>query len=282
MFRHRGLIGTQQHILWQLETSYKTGLKAITAEGGAVVTFPFSVKTDGTPIGPVKVLTGRQAPPEGATVLDADRALSACIAAATHGSSVEVEFYRVFRPRSVMIEQPPPSSPHMQDYLYVVAGMRELGYSTTQKVVNCADHGDGTCRRRWFLLCLRNKGAIRWPEPLAVFKMPASVLDDPKTVCLGRYVPKGAARFVPRQPGHNRPEPTKARKLGYHTVAGVHDDRSLRVYDPLYPLPSATSTMSMRHLGSPGGLVRNFCGDYQVSGRPSPNCRDRGGRKPGT
>ena len=77
------LIGTQQHILWQLETSYKTGLKAITAEGGAVVTFPFSVKTDGTPIGPVKVLTGRQAPPEGATALDADRALSACIAAAT-------------------------------------------------------------------------------------------------------------------------------------------------------------------------------------------------------
>jgi hypothetical protein len=62
-----------------------------------------------------------------------------------------------------------------------------------------------------------------------------------------------------------RQPPTKARKLGYYTVAGVHDDRSLRVYDPLYPLPSATSTMSMRHLGSPGGLVRNFCGDYQVS-----------------
>ena len=77
------LIGTQQHILWQLETSYKTGLKTITTEGGAVVTFPFSVKTDGTPIGPVKVLTGRQAPPEGETALDADGALSACIAAAT-------------------------------------------------------------------------------------------------------------------------------------------------------------------------------------------------------
>ena len=201
-----------------------------------------------------------------------------------HLFTKQVEFYRVFRPRSVMIEQPPPSSPHMQDYLYVVAGMRELGYSTTQKVVNCADHGDGTCRRRWFLLCLRNKGAIRWPEPLAVFKMAASILDDPKTVCLGRYVPKGAARFVPRHPGNNRneqrrfqegsarpyqppyrQEPTRARKLGYYTVHGVHEDRALRVYDPLYPLPSATSTMSMRHLGSPGGLVRNFCGDYQVS-----------------
>jgi hypothetical protein len=77
------LIGTQQHILWQLETSYKTGLKTITAKNGVAVTFPFSVKTDGTPIGPVKVLTGRQAPPEDEAALDADAALGACIAAAT-------------------------------------------------------------------------------------------------------------------------------------------------------------------------------------------------------
>jgi hypothetical protein len=36
------LIGTQQHIQWQLETSYKTGLKTITAKNGVEVTFPFS------------------------------------------------------------------------------------------------------------------------------------------------------------------------------------------------------------------------------------------------
>jgi hypothetical protein len=37
------LIGTQQHHLWELETSYKTGLKSITGEDGRVHSFPFSV-----------------------------------------------------------------------------------------------------------------------------------------------------------------------------------------------------------------------------------------------
>jgi hypothetical protein len=41
------LIGTQQHKLWQLETSYKTGMKTITSDG-AEYTFPYSVETDGT------------------------------------------------------------------------------------------------------------------------------------------------------------------------------------------------------------------------------------------
>jgi hypothetical protein len=61
-----------------------------------------------------------------------------------HLFTKQVEFYRVFRPRPVMIEQPPPSTPQMQDYLQVVEGMRGLGYSTTQKAVNCADCGGGT------------------------------------------------------------------------------------------------------------------------------------------
>ena len=49
------LLGTQQQRLWGMETSYKTGLKTITApvaSGGTEFTFPFSVKTDGTPIVP--------------------------------------------------------------------------------------------------------------------------------------------------------------------------------------------------------------------------------------
>jgi site-specific DNA-cytosine methylase len=119
--------------------------------------------------------------------------------------------------------------------------MHGNGYSTTQKVVNCANHGDGTYRRRWFLLCLRNKGAIRWPEPRAVFKMAASVLDDPKAICLVRYVPIGED-FVERHPKGRQP-PSRSRKLGYYEKFGVADDRALRVYVPLCPLPSATSTM---------------------------------------
>jgi hypothetical protein len=51
---------TRQHT--QSAPSYKTCLKTITAKNGIEVAFPFSVKTDGTPIGPVKVLKGKTAP----------------------------------------------------------------------------------------------------------------------------------------------------------------------------------------------------------------------------
>ena len=43
------------------------------------------------------------------------------------------------------------------------------------------------------------------------------------------------------------------------------DDRSVRVYDTAHPLPSATTTKSVQLIGSPGGLVRTWIGDYQVS-----------------
>ena len=52
------LLGTQQQVLWGMETSCKTGLKTITApvaQGGAEFTFPFSVTSDGTSIGPQTV-----------------------------------------------------------------------------------------------------------------------------------------------------------------------------------------------------------------------------------
>jgi hypothetical protein len=52
------LLGTQQQVLWGMETSYKTGLKTITApvaHGGAEFTFPFSATSDGAPIGPQTV-----------------------------------------------------------------------------------------------------------------------------------------------------------------------------------------------------------------------------------
>jgi hypothetical protein len=47
-----------------------------------------------------------------------------------HLFTKQVEFYRIFKPRSVMIEQPPPSHPHMQDYIQVIEGMcKELARS---------------------------------------------------------------------------------------------------------------------------------------------------------
>ena len=53
------LIGTQQHHRWELETSYKTGLKSITGEDGRVHSIPFSTREDGAPLIPsaVRVVT---------------------------------------------------------------------------------------------------------------------------------------------------------------------------------------------------------------------------------
>jgi hypothetical protein len=95
--------------------------------------------------------------------------------------------------------------------------------------------------------------------------MPKGVLDDMKTVCPARYVQKGSAKFVPRLPKANRQVNTKSKKLGWYWRQKLPDDRCLRVYEPSYPLPSATTTASDPLLGSPGGLVRNPMGDYRVS-----------------
>jgi site-specific DNA-cytosine methylase len=51
----------------------------------------------------------------------------------------QVDFFKVFKPRTAMIEQPPPSQPHMHEYTEVVEEMQRCGYNTTQKVLNCAE-----------------------------------------------------------------------------------------------------------------------------------------------
>lgn len=45
-----------------------------------------------------------------------------------------------------------------------IATLERLGYRVEWKILNCADYGDATTRRRFFLLG-RKKGRIRWPEP---------------------------------------------------------------------------------------------------------------------
>ena len=129
-------------------------------------------------------------------------------------------------------------------------------------MLNCAEHGDHTSRRRWFLTCFLHNGAIEWPKPSTEFEGLTSVLDDPKTVSLARIVP-ATEQFVARN-ARSQPNNTTANKLGSYRVYGVTDDRSVRVYDTAHPLPSATTTKSVL-LGSPGGLVRSWIGDYQVS-----------------
>jgi DNA (cytosine-5)-methyltransferase 1 len=47
-----------------------------------------------------------------------------------------------------------------------IAGIRSLGYSVDWRVLNAADYGDPTVRRRLFIQAIRGEGkAIPWPEP---------------------------------------------------------------------------------------------------------------------
>ena len=43
--------------------------------------------------------------------------------------------------------------------------LRSLGYVVDWRVLNAADYGDATSRRRLFVLARRGRGAIPWPEP---------------------------------------------------------------------------------------------------------------------
>ena len=77
----------------------------------------------------------------------------------------QVEWFEIFRPRAALIEQPAPSSRHLPEYTELTEGMQRCGYHCQARTLNCAEHGDFTSRRRWFLVCLRHNGVIEWPIP---------------------------------------------------------------------------------------------------------------------
>lgn len=43
--------------------------------------------------------------------------------------------------------------------------LESLGYRVDHRVLNAADYGDPTCRKRFFLIARRGNKRIRWPEP---------------------------------------------------------------------------------------------------------------------
>lgn len=51
-----------------------------------------------------------------------------------------------------------------ETFLAFVAALRSLGYVVEWRVLNAADYGDATCRRRLFVQAARN-GVIAWPKP---------------------------------------------------------------------------------------------------------------------
>jgi hypothetical protein len=92
-------------------------------------------------------------------------------------------------------------------------------------VLNCAEHGDHTSRRRWLRVGFLHNGAIERPLPLPEFEGLKSVFDDPKTVGLARIVP-ATEQFVARK-ARSPPGAMTANKLGSYRVHGMTDDRSV-------------------------------------------------------
>lgn len=58
----------------------------------------------------------------------------------------------------------PDKSRKGETFLAFVAALRSLGYTVDWRVLNAADYGDATCRRRLFVQASR-KGKIAWPKP---------------------------------------------------------------------------------------------------------------------
>lgn len=52
-----------------------------------------------------------------------------------------------------------------ETYRAFLAALASLGYTVEARVLNAADYGDATTRKRLFIQAVRGKGPIAWPEP---------------------------------------------------------------------------------------------------------------------
>ena len=62
------------------------------------------------------------------------------------------------------IHKKPMKSRRGHTFQAFVTGLKSLGYTVDYQVLNCANYGDATTRRRFFLLASRGNKRIRWPE----------------------------------------------------------------------------------------------------------------------
>lgn len=59
----------------------------------------------------------------------------------------------------------PMKSKRGQLFEQFIASLRALGYNVDWRILNCADYGDPTTRRRLFVVARRGGKTVRWPEP---------------------------------------------------------------------------------------------------------------------
>lgn len=87
-----------------------------------------------------------------------------------------------------------------------VAALQAVGFRVDYRVLNCADYGDATTRRRFFLIARSDRGPLRWPEPMHARGGTSDLL--------GTREPWRAARDIidwtkPGKSIFNRPRPLK-------------------------------------------------------------------------
>lgn len=63
------------------------------------------------------------------------------------------------------VNNKPLKSRRGETYQAFLAALRSFGYSVEDNVLNAADYGDPTSRRRLFIMARRNGKKINWPEP---------------------------------------------------------------------------------------------------------------------
>lgn len=142
-----------------------------------------------------------------------------------------------------------------------IAALRSLGYTVDWKILNAADYGDVTTRRRLFVQAARGRRKITWPEPTHAGKWrPASAVID--------WSIKGESIFSRKRPLAPK---TLARieaglkKFGGESFIAILRGRSV-TSDVESPLPTITA-------GGTGTGHFALCEPFNVAHGGPPDCR---------
>jgi site-specific DNA-cytosine methylase len=191
----------------------------------------------------------------------------------------QVELYELCRPDIIVIEHPPPSQHNLKDYLKLEERLQAMNYNTQTNTLNCAEHGDDTSRRRWFLVANQLGGWIEWPVAKTNYPGLTDILNPAKSVPPAQRVPpEWNKKWLKRLPRwKKKPPPFVAHQTAYYiSKTGEHNLKGLRVYDRRFPLPSSTTKGDF--IGGPCCLIEDKLGPRQV--QPEEVARGHGFTEP--
>jgi DNA (cytosine-5)-methyltransferase 1 len=151
--------------------------------------------------------------------------------------------------------------------------LQSLGYRVVHRVLNCADYGDPTCRKRFFLIARRGNKKIRWPEPTHTENSRKNLFGETKPWVPAREIIDWS---IPGKSIFNRKKPLAEKTLarieyGLRKFCGKEFIMIMRgnskTADILKPLPTLTTRQNM-YLCEPF-LIKYFgTGQAQAISKP--------------